>query len=130
MSTARIEAALRKLDPLRVDDGAVVVRQGDEADRFYVIASGSFVVTRREPGDTSSKVLRTLGRDDVFGERGLLGQIPRTATVTASGSGLLFTMDAASFLALVSGRRGVAERFLALYDAPAADAASGRPAAS
>jgi CRP-like cAMP-binding protein len=75
-------------------------------------------------------VLRTLGRDDVFGERGLLGQTPRTATVTASGPGLLFAMDAASFLALVSGRRGVAERFLALYDAPAADAASGRPAAS
>jgi MFS family permease len=130
MSTARIEAALRKLDPFRVDDGAVVIRQGDEADRFYVIASGSFVVTRREPGDTSSKVLRTLGRDDVFGERGLLGQTPRTATVTASGPGLLFAMDAASFLALVSGRRGVAERFLALYDAPAADAASGRPSAS
>ena len=130
LSPARIEAALRKLDPLRVEDGAVVVRQGDEADRFYVIASGSFVVTRWEPGDTSSKVLRTLGRDDVFGERGLLGQIPRTATVTASGPGLLFAMDAASFLALVSGRRGVAERFLALYDAPAADAAAGKPATS
>ena len=130
LSPARIESALRKLDPLRVEDGAVVVRQGDEADRFYVVGSGSFVVTRRDPGDASSSVLRTLGRDDVFGERGLLGQTPRTATVTASGPGLLFAMDAASFLALVSGRHGMAERFLALYDAPAADAAAGRPPAS
>lgn len=125
LSPARIEAALRKLEPLRVEDGTVVVRHGDPADRFYVIAAGAFVVTRQEPGEASNEVLRTLGRDEVFGERGLIAQTARTATVTAKGPGLLFEMDGASFLALVTGRRGVAERFLALYDAPAADATAG-----
>ena len=123
LSPARIEGALRKLEPLRVEAGMVVVRQGDQADRFYVIASGRFAVTRRDEAGPS-ELLRTLGPNDVFGERGLLGHVPRTASVTATEPGLLFAMDGASFLALIGGRRGVAERFLALYDAPAADAAA------
>jgi CRP-like cAMP-binding protein len=59
-----------------------------------------------------------LGRDDVFGERGLIGRSPRTATITATSAGRLFAMDGEAFMALVSSRRGAAERFLALYDVP------------
>jgi hypothetical protein len=128
LSPARIEDALRKLEPVRVEAGMVVVRQGDQADRFYVIASGRFTVTRQDEAGPS-ELLRTLGPNDVFGERGLLGHVPRTASVTAKEPGLLFAMDGASFLALIGGRRGVAERFLALYDAPAADAAASQASA-
>ena len=127
MSPARIEAALRKLEPIRVDAGDVVIRQGDPADRFFVIGAGTFAVTRQDALEEPARQLRTLVRDDVFGERGLIGRTARTATVTALEPGLLFAMDGAAFLALVSERRGVAERFLALYDAPAADGAA-RPA--
>jgi CRP-like cAMP-binding protein len=52
----------------------------------------------------------------VFGERGLLGHSPRTATVTALEEGLLFAMDGDAFLALVGDRRGVADRLMALYE--------------
>lgn len=123
LSPARIESALRKLEPRRVAAGEVVVQQGDESDRFYVITDGAFAVTARDPGTGADVALRILGRDDVFGERGLIGATPRTATVTATEPGLLFAMDAAAFLALVAGRRGVAERFLSLYDDPAVDVA-------
>jgi CRP-like cAMP-binding protein len=82
--------------------------------------------------------MRTLARDAVFGERGLLGRTPRTATVTAREPGLLFAMDGTDFLALVSKHQGVAERLMALYeqplpapdDRPADDPAPGSPAAS
>jgi MFS family permease len=120
LSAARIESALRRLEPIRVEAGAAIVRQGEPADRFYVIGEGSFAVTRSEvPGEPERRI-RTLGRFDVFGERGLIARTPRTATVTATEPGLLFAMDAADFLSLVGGRRGMAERFLALYDSPAA----------
>jgi len=128
LSSSRIETALRTLEPIQVEAGTVIVREGDRSDRFYVIATGTFAVTQQDAAG-SDKLLRTLGANAVFGERGLLGRIPRTATVTATQPGLLFAMDAASFLALVSGRRGVAERFLALYDAPAADAAASHASA-
>jgi MFS family permease len=119
LSPARIEAALRTLEPIPVAADDVIVRQGEVADRFYVIAQGAVEVTRTDPSGERPTALRTLGPDDVFGERGLLRGEPRSATVTATTDGLLFAMTGASFLALVGARRGMADRFLALYEAAA-----------
>lgn len=121
LSPARVEAGLRALEPVRVTAGDVVIRQGEPADRFYVIGDGSFEVTQADPQGTT-RVLRLLDRDAVFGERGIIARTPRSATVTARTDGLLFAMDGATFLELVGARRGVAERFMALYDQPASEA--------
>ena len=131
LKVAGIETALRRLEPLRVQAGDVVVRQGEASDRFFVIGEGTFDVTVTGP-DGSSRHVRTLARDAVFGERGLLGGTPRTATVSARAPGLLFAMDGADFLALVTRRRGVADRLMALYEQPLAipEAGAGDDAAA
>ena len=121
---ARVEGALRRLEPLAVHAGDVIVREGDPADRFYVIDSGSFVVTQADPAGGEPRHLRTLGTDEVFGERGLIGQTPRTATVTAVTDGLLFEMDGDDFLRLVGAGKGVADRLMALYDPSTAEVAA------
>ena len=92
-------------------------------DRFYVIGEGSFEVTQTDAAG-APRVLRQLGQDAVFGERGLIARAPRSATVTALTDGLLFTMDGSSFLELVGARSGVAERFMSLYDQPAVEPAA------
>ena len=122
LSPARVEGALRGLQPLSVTAGDVVIRQGDPADRFYVIGAGSFVVTS-DAGEGVQE-LRTLGVDDVFGERGILAHAPRSATVTAATDGLLFMMGGDAFLELVGAREAVADRLLALYDTPVAEIAA------
>ena len=118
LSPARIETALRRLDPVEAAPGDVIVRQGDVADRFYVICGGTFKVTQVD-GSGAERVLRTLGQDDVFGERGLLARSPRSATVTAETGGRLFSMSGDDFLELIGGQAGVRDRLLALYDTPA-----------
>ena len=117
LSPARIESALRRLDPVEAVAGDVIVRQGDVADRFYVICGGTFRVTQTD-GSGVERVLRTLSQDDVFGERGLLARSPRSATVTAETGGRLFSMAGEDFLELIGGQAGVRDRFLALYDNP------------
>ena len=118
LSPGRIETALRRLDPLEAVAGDVIVRQGDVADRFYVVCGGSFRVTQAA-ADGTERVLRVLGQDDVFGERGLLARSPRSATVTAETGGRLFSMSGDDFLELIGGQAGVRDRLLALYDTPA-----------
>lgn len=110
---ARIEAAARQLVPVPVDAGEAVVRQGETADRFYVIDSGELRVTQVRDGDVH--VLRDLGPGDVFGEIGLLRGVPRTATVTASTPAVLYALDAGAFGELVGSGPGLSSRLLDLY---------------
>lgn len=118
LSPARIETALRRLAPLDAAAGQVIVSEGGVADRFYVICGGSFRVTQAD-GTGGERLLRTLGEDDVFGERGLIARSPRTATVTAATDGRLFSMSGEDFLELIGGQAGVRDRLMALYDTPA-----------
>jgi CRP-like cAMP-binding protein len=91
------------------------VRQGETADRFYIIQSGTFTVTQTPPGGGAPVVLRTLGPDEVFGELGLLNRTPRTATVTAEADGLLLALARDDFLALVGAAGPLRGRLLGLY---------------
>jgi len=111
LPTARLETAARQLKEVAVHAGEVVVREGDPADRFYVIADGALRVTKGKRG----RHLRDLGPGDVFGEIGLLRQSPRTATVTATSEGSLLALEADEFRELVSAGPGLSTRMLDLY---------------
>jgi MFS family permease len=100
VSNAAIERSLERFVARPVVAGEVVIRQGEPADHFYVIQTGSFVVTRSGP-DGVTRELRRLGPDDVFGELGLLHAAPRSATVTAATDGMLLTLEGRDFLDLV-----------------------------
>lgn len=101
----RLESIARELVPLTVQAGDVVVREGDPADRFYLIESGSYRVTQERDGAVHP--LRTLGPDEVFGEIGLLGHGRRTATVTSEGDGRLWALERDAFLELVQAGPGL-----------------------
>jgi CRP-like cAMP-binding protein len=64
-------------DEMAVDDGKVLITEGDRGREFFVIISGEVEVRRR------GRKLATLGPGTYFGEIALLSQQPRTATVSA-----------------------------------------------
>ena len=113
LPAARLEMAARRLAPVPVRAGEQVIRQGDHADRFFIVDAGAFRVTREDGG--SAVALRELGPGDVFGEIGLLRGIPRTATVTALTDGLLHALEADAFGELVGSGPGLGSRLLDLY---------------
>jgi MFS family permease len=111
---SRLEAALGHVRPVDVTAGQVIVRQGQPADRFYIIANGSFTVSQETDAGTEV-VLRQIGADEVFGELGLLNRTARTATVTADAPGTLLEMDGEDFLELVGASGDLRGRLLGLY---------------
>jgi len=117
VGSSSIERALGRLVEMPVTAGQAIVTEGDTADRFYIIESGTFTVSQVDPAaPDGSRVLRQLGRDDVFGELGLLTGAPRSATVTAETDGVLLALDRRDFLAMV-GRTGTLRgRLLGLYE--------------
>jgi MFS family permease len=68
-------------------DGVDVVVQGAPAHAFYAIVDGGVIVHRDE-----TEVVR-LGPGDYFGERGLLDNAPRNATVTTAETSTLLRLD-------------------------------------
>jgi len=72
--------------------GEDVVREGEPADRFYVLLEGTAAVYSGE------RMIRTLARTDHFGEIALLEQVPRTATVRGLTDVRLFSLDREALL--------------------------------
>jgi CPA1 family monovalent cation:H+ antiporter len=109
---ARLETADRRSVLVPMEPGQVIIRQGDPADRFYVIGDGEVEVTQASDGP-APVVVRRMGEGEGFGEIGLLSGSPRTATVTALGRGTLVALDGPDFLELVNGL-GVTSPFVDL----------------
>jgi MFS family permease len=107
LSPAALERAERRASVINVAPGHVIIRQGDEADRFYVIVDGSVEVTQGTAGAGAPAILRSMGAGEVFGEIGLLTGVPRTATVTATTECTLLALDKADFLELVAASSGL-----------------------
>jgi MFS family permease len=92
-----LEALARQVISVPVSAGTVILREGEESDRFYVIESGRVRVTQ---GD---RVLRDEAAGEFFGEIGLLRDVPRTATVTALEDTVLLALTRSAFLDAVTG---------------------------
>jgi CRP-like cAMP-binding protein len=76
--------------------GQPVVRQGERADAFYVVRSGTLNIVEEDP-DGNDQVLRTITRGESFGELGLVEAAPRAATVRALEEAQLFEVDKGTF---------------------------------
>ena len=98
-----LEHLAGRLVPLRIEPDSVVVREGDEGDRFYIVAEGRLQVSE------DGQPLAELEEGDYFGEIALLRDLPRTATVTARTPTVLYALDREDFLAAVSGHAPSAE---------------------
>ena len=78
------------------NDGEVIVREGDEGDRMFVIQSGRALVTRISGGQEIP--LTELKAGDFFGEMAIINREVRSATVRAVGEVRLLSIDKKNFL--------------------------------
>jgi putative ABC transport system ATP-binding protein len=79
--------------------GAVVIRQGDPGEKFYLIRSGKVDVIHEDAG--GHKTVGTLGRSDFFGETALLTGQRRNATVAATETLEVYSLAKIDFQAVV-----------------------------
>ena len=82
---------------LVADVGVDIVRQGDPGDRFYIVAEGKAEVL------IDGFVVSVLTRGQGFGERALLRDSPRAATVRSLTPMRLLVLTRSDFLAAIVG---------------------------
>jgi len=113
-----IESLARALEPVAFPAGVEVMRQGDEGDRFYVIADGEVEIVR------DGRPVARRRRGDGFGEIALMYDVPRTATARTTTETQLYALEREPFLLAVTGHpsthgaaRDLADARLEEYDA-------------
>ena len=96
-----LAAVLRSLTVLRLTDGQLVVRQGDEGDTLFLVADGELRVFVKTPA--GDKDVARLFENTLFGEMALITGQPRTASVAAAGDADVIGVSKAA-LALVTAK--------------------------
>jgi hypothetical protein len=97
--------------------GETIVQQGESGQQAYVIRSGTCTVLAEEGGE--SRVLRSMGAGDVFGEMAVLAGGVRTSTVKAQTDVVVEVLEPEALTAGLSEHsstarfvKALAERFI------------------
>jgi putative ABC transport system ATP-binding protein len=101
------------LRPESIPAGNMVIREGEEGDKFYLIRQGEVVVRR---GPEQREVAR-LHEGDYFGEMALLTGQPRNASVETTADSLLYTLSQEQFREAISQQASFEEEIrTSLFD--------------
>jgi cAMP-dependent protein kinase regulator len=91
------------MDEKKCFKNEVVIKEGDDGDCLYVVASGTLACTKVFKGNTDSTFLKRYEAGEAFGELALLYNAPRAATITSDNESLLYVLDRETFNHIVKG---------------------------
>ncbi|KAI3430680.1 hypothetical protein D9Q98_005269 [Chlorella vulgaris] len=99
----------------KMSAGQAVIRKGEQGDTFFILEEGTCTVV----GDEGQE-LGKLGPTAYFGERALLRNEPRAATVTAASDVRLLALGRDDFTRLLGPLNKLLQSQAAAYDTPTA----------
>jgi cAMP-dependent protein kinase regulator len=94
--------------------GDVVIKQGEEGNKFYLVESGELAATIG-PKEESKEVMQYKA-GDYFGERALIRNEPRAANVIAKTDCTLVSVDRHSFKRLMGPLDALLRRNMEVYE--------------
>lgn len=98
------------MEPVELESGKVLFRDGDEGELLYVVSRGELAVIKEVDG--TERELAVLLAGAFVGELSLLNGEPRSATVKAKTDCVLQVYDRPSFEALLHRNPSVAVRIV------------------
>ncbi|XP_037101369.1 cGMP-dependent protein kinase 1 isoform X1 [Syngnathus acus] len=91
LNHVQLSKIIDSMEEVKYQNKEVIVREGAEANTFYIILKGEVLVTKSVNG--LQKPIRRMGKGEHFGEQALIREVLRTATCTADGPVTCFSID-------------------------------------
>ena len=95
LDIATLNSIMSAMQELAYKDGDIIVEQNDLGDSFFIVKSGIVEILR------DGQNLRTITKHDYFGERSLIFNDFRSATVKAKGPVCCWTLIRSEFMELL-----------------------------
>ena len=92
MKKSDAKALQKVMHHTRFEDGDIILEQGDEADCIYFLEIGQVSVLLQN-SDGEQIRLRTINMGSVFGEIGFVLEQPRTASIVANMTSIVWTLS-------------------------------------
>ena len=90
-----LQIIARHMQVVAIEQGTVLMREGENGDAFYVALQGSADAVR------GGRVVAAVEPGDYIGELALIDPAPRTATVTARSAMVIGVIDHRAFTAII-----------------------------
>jgi putative ABC transport system ATP-binding protein len=114
LTPAALAEVAEKMSKEQFAAGAVIFRQGDIGDKFYLIYHGSMDVII-DDGTPNRRLAAPLHEGDYFGEMALLAEAPRSATVVAREDSVVYSLGKDDFKAAVAASASFKEQLYRVY---------------
>jgi SulP family sulfate permease len=108
------EELTRRCQRVEVEAGDIIVRAGDDADSMLFILDGRVGIMMANDDGRSTR-LRSLGRYTTIGEMGLVSHAPRSATIQAETSSVLYVLNRHQFEAIKSEHSELSHKLLTYF---------------
>ena len=112
LSAAQLETVIGRSRTVRLVDDQWLYRQGDEADRFFLVREGQIALFRQSSEGRES-IITIVGRDEVFGDELIF--LPRAThdlNARSVGDSILLSLDRAGFRAFLGESPALGLRLL------------------
>lgn len=96
---------------LDFERGALVFREGQVGDAMFIVQMGEVDILKRLE-DGSSRILRTMGKGDFFGEMSLIDKKPRSASAVCRSQSRLVRVPAESLVRFIESNPQFVMRML------------------
>ncbi len=97
--------ASSNVEKVKFDAGQIIFRQGDPADKLYIIMKGQVEVWLFDTRNGREIRVARLNEGEYFGEIGVLSRIPRTATIQAITPVECLTLDREALKSVLAASR-------------------------
>jgi cAMP-dependent protein kinase regulator len=99
--------------------GQFIIREGEPGNKFYIIMAGEAYATKLLPGKTEpTRVFEYNKPGQYFGERALLTNEPRAASIITISPCKCLTLERETFERMLGNLKDILERNMDIYSKP------------
>ena len=115
LSPTELTDIAEKMKKRRYGRGEEIIREGDVGDSFFLIHEGEVEVIRRADGAAEPRAVARIGPGSFFGERALITDEPRNATIVALENVEVYTLAKPNFRAALDASASFREQVQRVY---------------